>query len=95
MTHQKRNIKTTEEMINLAPTSPIVTTLPSIPHITFIEMLTVRSSVTTIVQTVYEFHREFTKKDYTMTIDQNGHTLDLESTQIEEIYAFLQHKKNS
>jgi hypothetical protein len=84
-----------EDQPPIAPTSPIVTTPPSIPHITFIEMLTVRSSVTTIVQTVYEFYREFRKKDYTMTIDHNGHTLDLEGTQIEEIYAFLQHKKNS
>ena len=39
----------------IAPTTPIGTMPPSIPQNTFIEMLTVRSSVTTIVQTVYEF----------------------------------------
>ena len=79
----------------IAPTTPIGTMLPSIPQNTFSEMLTVRSSAATIAQTVYEFYREFTKKDSIMTIDHKGHTLDLEGTQIEEIHAFLQHKKNS
>jgi hypothetical protein len=46
-----------EDQPPIAPTSPIVTTPPSIPHITFIEMLTVRSSVTTIVQTVHRSKR--------------------------------------
>ena len=59
-----------------------------------VEMLTVRASVTTIAQTVHEFYQEFMKENTIMTIDQNGHTLDLEGKQIEEIHAFLQHKKN-
>lgn len=99
---QSNDIPTTKHKNNggddqppIAHTIPRVTTPPSIPQITFIEMLTVRASATIIVQTVYEFYREFAKKGYTMTIDHNGHTLDLEGTQIEEIHAFLQHKKNS
>jgi hypothetical protein len=68
---------------------PLVDIPSVIPQVTFIEILTVRASPSTIAQTVHEFYQEFNKKDSTITINRDGQTLNLKGKQIETIEAFL------
>jgi hypothetical protein len=68
---------------------PLVDIPSVIPQVTFIEILTVSASPSTIAQTVHEFYREFNTKDSTLTIHRDGQTLNLKGKQIETIEAFL------
>ena len=64
--------------------------IPSVvSQVTFIEILTVRASPSTIAQTVHEFYQEFNTKDSTITIIRDGQTLDLKGKKIETIDAAI------
>ncbi len=55
----------------------LIDTPSVIPQVTFIEILTVITSPSTIAQTIHEFYQEFNKKDSTITINRDGQTLNL------------------
>ena len=71
------------------PNIPLIDIPSVIPQVTFIEILTVSASPSTIAQTVHEFYQEFNKKDSTITINRDGQTLNLNGKKIETIEAFL------
>ena len=54
---------------------PLIDIPSVIPQVTFIEILTIRASPSTIAQTIHEFYQEFKKNDSTITINRDGQTL--------------------